>query len=314
MKRQPRNSERDDLAGSRNSVQGDSPDWATMQLDQDMSTSRDDDGVERQRAQLSQVIAARVIPRLLLAHVHEVRQSKASGLSGFKAPVATRRPDLNIDEHVAEFADLITNRDGAVATNYFKDMMDEGAPVEALFHELLGPAARRLGELWDEDINSMFDVTQGLAHLQQIVRIFSPEFQNQSANGVSNRKALLMPLPGETHVFGITMVEQYFRREGWHVWGGPPATMAETVALAGSMWFDMIGFSVSRVPNPEKLAKDILIIRKAARNRNIAIMIGGAAFLQDPGLCALVGADATASDGEQAILKVNNMTGKPVLI
>lgn len=90
--------------------------------------------------------------------------------------------------------------------------------------------------------------------------------------------------------------------------------MAETVALAGSMWFDMIGFSVSRVPNPQKLAKDLLIIRKAARNRNVAIMIGGAAFVQDPGLCALVGADATASDGPQAVSQIHTMIGKPVLI
>jgi MerR family transcriptional regulator, light-induced transcriptional regulator len=311
MKRQPRGLEQDVMAGCQSASRADGQDWASVQLGTGLGGS---DGVDRQRSDLAQIIAARVIPRLLLAHVQETRPAKSGGLNGFKSPVPMLRPDLKIDTHVDEFADLITNRDGAVATKYFEAMINGGAPVEALFQELLAPAARRLGELWDEDINTMFDVTQGLAHLQQIVRTFSPDFQKQSASGMDNRRALLMPMPGENHVFGITLVEQFFRREGWHVWGGPPATMAETVVLVGSMWFDVAGFSVSRVPEPKKLAKDIAIIRKAARNRKIAIMIGGAAFLEDKELYARVGADATAIDGAQAVMQLNSMIGKPVLI
>ncbi len=267
-----------------------------------------DDGVDSQRAGLARIISARVIPRLLLAH------GQTQNNRGFKAPTVRLTKDYHLNERVGEFADLVVNRDGAVATTYFKDMLDDGASIEALFEDLLGPTARRLGELWDDDINTMFDVAQGLGQLQHIVRTFSPEFQNQRSSHVANRKALLMPLPGETHVFGIGLIEQYFRREGWHVWAGPPATMAETVALVGNMWFDMIGFSVSRVPNPEKLSREIRIIRKAARNRNVAIMVGGAAFLKDPSLSALIGADGTASDGPAAIRQITAMIGQAALI
>jgi len=79
------------------------------------------------------------------------------------------------------------------------------------------------------------------------------------------------------------------------------------------MWFDMVGLSVSRVPEPEKVALDIRLIREAARNRNLPVMIGGVAFVAQPELAAIVGADATATAGQQALLQIAEMIGRPSL-
>ena len=255
-------------------------------------------------AKLARLIEGKVLPHLLLAY----RQG------AFNAPTDGTMSEKAIGEHVGEFADLVINPDAAVSTVYFENMIAEGASVEALFRVLLAPTARRLGELWQEDINSMFDVTQGLAHLQQLVRTFSPEFHEQGNHPLSNRRALLMPLPGEQHTFGISLVEEYFRREGWHVWGGPPNSFEEVVALVSSMWFDMIGFSVSRVPEIGPLKSQITKIRAAARNRNVTIMVGGRPFVENPDLVELVGADATAADGPRAVSRMSTLNTRAIAL
>jgi methanogenic corrinoid protein MtbC1 len=85
--------------------------------------------------------------------------------------------------------------------------------------------------------------------------------------------------------------------------------MEELVALVSTMWFDVIGLSAGRVEDPEKLAFDIRVLRSAARNRNVAIMVGGWPFLQQPQLAYQLGADATAADGPQAVSQIGAMLG-----
>lgn len=250
-----------------------------------------------QQSSLARIIESRVIPKLLLA-----RQQQ-----GFKPSLDAPQEQTDMGERIGEFADLVIESDSRRATSYFQDLVTNGASVEALFHDLVAPTARRLGELWDEDINTMIDVTQGLGHLQHVVRTFSPVFRNESSAKPSGRRALLIPLPGEQHTLGISLVDEYFRREGWAVWGGPVATMEEVAALVGTMWFDMVGLSVARLTEPEQLAFDIRVIRKAARNRNLVIMVGGKTFLDNPQLAALVGAEGTASDGRRALLQLEDM-------
>ncbi len=253
---------------------------------------------------LQRLIEGRVLPRMLLAYRQSLLQKEPqkgreleARTSGTDAAVATDESNAN----VGTFADLVIRPNAAEAITYFEDMIASGTPVETLFRELLAPTARRLGELWEEDINSMMDVTLGLAHLQQMVRIFSPDFHDQHTPSASNRRVLLMPLPGEQHTFGITLIEEYFRRDGWHVWSGPPQTLDELLALVGSMWFDVIGFSISRSPDVPVLKRTVASVRKFSRNPDVVVMVGGSPFVEDPSLVKEVGADATAADGARAV-------------
>jgi MerR family transcriptional regulator, light-induced transcriptional regulator len=256
---------------------------------------------QSQRTKLSRIIENRVIPRLLVAH----RQN------AFRAPLLTTIAPAEMTARVGEFADLVIDVDGRRAVSYFKDLIEGGTSVETLFQDLVGPTARRLGELWDEDINSIMDVTQGMGHLQHLVRTFAPDFRTEKNPVPSTQRALLMSMPGEKHTLGIAVIEEFFRREGWAVWGGPVETLDEVVALVGTMWFDVVGLSVARVTDPEKLSFDIRLIREAARNRNLAIMIGGLPFLKDPRLSAVVGADSTAANGQDAIAQLGNIIPAP---
>ncbi len=249
---------------------------------------------------LERLIANTVVPRLLLGS-RTGSEAQASALRTL-TPVTM--------EHVGEFAELVISRDISESTRYFDALRANGATVEVLFQDLLAPVARRLGELWEEDINDFIDVTRGVAQLQQIVRDYSVAFHSEARQPIANRRALLMPMPGEQHNFGIAVVGEHFRRAGWHVWGGPPRSLDDVLELVGGQWFDVIGLSVGRLDDPAKVSADIARIRQRSLNRSALVQIGGKPFTDNPALVASVGADATAIDGRQAVLQVSAMIEK----
>ncbi|OYW52292.1 MAG: hypothetical protein B7Y80_19830 [Hyphomicrobium sp. 32-62-53] len=250
-----------------------------------------------QLAVLERLVQSTIVPRLLIGSRTAFAQSPED-IPG-STPVTL--------ENVGELAELVIRQDAASSIAYFEGLRAAGTSVEVLFQDLLAPVARRLGELWEEDINDFMDVTRGVGHLQQIVRQFSDEFQQEVCQPVSNRRVLLMTMPGEKHMLGIAIVGEHFRRAGWHVWGGPPRTIDDILELVAGQWFDAIGLSLSLIPDPESVAADIAKIRRASMNKHVIVQIGGRPFVEDPSLVAAVGADATALDGRQAVLQVTSM-------
>ena len=156
--------------------------------------------------------------------------------------------------------------------------------------------------MWKEDLCDFTQVTTGLWRLQQVLRELSSAFHDEVVGLDPNRYALLVPAPGEQHTFGLVMVAEFFRRAGWGVWSGTPESMADLLAMVRGEWFAVVGFSVATGSRLEALAAGIRRVRRASRNRNIGVMVGGPLFVEHPDLVAQVGADATASDGRQAVL------------
>ncbi len=222
----------------------------------------------RQLAVLEKLIENSIVPRLLFGS----RTAFHSVISDEQASIAVTV------ENVGELAELVTKQDAAASIAYFETLRAGGASVETLFQDLLVPVARRLGELWDEDINDFMDVTRGAGQLQQIVREYSEAFHREARQPVANRRMLLMTMPGEQHTLGISMIGEHFRRAGWQVWGGPPRTKNDILELVEAQWFDVIGLSLSRVPNSTIIASDIAQIRQASMNKGVIVQIGGRPF------------------------------------
>lgn len=244
-----------------------------------------------QRSALKTVIENDVIPRLLLTN--EAASSEASGqLAKLAAELA---------ERVGEFAELVVKQDDKVALGYVEQLIAQGVPIEAVFGDLLAPVARRLGELWTEDINDFFDVTTGIGRLQHIVRTYGADYCEEGHLPLTSRCALLMPVPGEQHTFGISLLRENLLREGWRVWCGQCTSMDEVVQLVKIQSFDMVGLSASALEQPDDLARHIKRIRSASINKALKVLVGGYAFNTRPDLVSVIGADGTAADARQAV-------------
>ena len=248
---------------------------------------------------LEKIVANRVIPRLLLANALP-QDPAAASMTGLQPTQSY---------NVGEFAEIVINRDVSASIDYCDKLRSNGASIESPFQDLLAPAAHRLGELWEEDINDFIDVTRGFTHLHQIVHSYSDQFKVEGRRPASHRRALLMPVPGEQHTFGVALIGEQFRREGWRVWSGPPRAIDEILELVDGQWFDVVGLSLNALSDTSRIEHDIHAIRKASHNSSVKVLIGGRVFAETPKLAAAVGADATAVDGRQAVTQVTKMIG-----
>lgn len=245
-------------------------------------------------ARLTQAVETEIVPRLLLAG--RITPPTATGL--IAAPADSVQ--------VVALTKLVLASDPAAASAFVEALHADGQPLESLYLDLLTPTARRLGRMWDDDTASFADVTLALQQLRGVLRDFSAEFAPPvPASRGPRRRVLLVPVPGETHGFGLAMVADFFRRAGWDVASGPVASRTELTGMVGRETFAILGFSVGCDDSLDALATAIRAVRRASCNRAIGIMVGGPVFIDHPELAALVGADATAADGRQAILQAD---------
>lgn len=243
-----------------------------------------------QIAALTRAIEHEIIPRLMLAH--RVPRD-CLDVPGEQAPALT-------EADVERFTRLVLEGNDDTTLACVEDLRLRGVTVESLYVELLAPCARRLGTLWTADLCSFTDVTLGLGRLHQLLRHLSPELVPGAEVVPNGLKALLVPGPGEQHTFGLVMVAEFFRRDGWEVSGGPWEEGALAAERAAQEWFDVIGFSLAAEVHLDGLARCIREVRRQARNSQVGIMVGGPVFASHPEYVRSVEADIAVGDGRQA--------------
>ena len=249
------------------------------------------DASSRKLMGLMKAIEGEIVPRLVLS-----RRAARRAAGARSAEVAT--PD---DDNVTELAMMLLKHDASVALAYVESIRDVGAPLDAIYLNLLAPAARRLGELWQEDRCTFVEVTLGLCSLHQVLRRLSPQFVGQAGAAGRGKRILLVPAPGEQHTFGLMMVVEFFRRSGWDVRYQAAEYVDDLMRLVRGEWFSVIGLSIGCQTRIESVAPVIRSLRRASCNHGLGVMVGGAIINARPDLVPLLGADATAGDGVHAV-------------
>ena len=238
---------------------------------------------------LGRTIENELIPRLMLA---------------FDSTPHSTPTVENLAELVEDFVALVVQQEAHVAVRYVDTLRSKGTPLATLYLDLLAPAARKLGEMWEEDEVSFSDVTIGVCRMHQVLLEFSRCFDATSRDSGDIRNALIAPSPGEQHTFGLFMVMEFLRRDGWTCYSGTPATNRDFVKLAESQDFELIGLSVSADRHLDDTRKLIAELRRIS---NAKIVVGGRCFLDRPELAEDLGADAMATDGREALRVVDRL-------
>ena len=239
-------------------------------------------------ARIVKTIEQDIIPRLVHAH------RPAS------VPVAQGRPAMVGTTAVGGFVHAVLALDDGAWQTVTDRLLTDGMAVSNIYLHLLAPAAEELGRMWDEDLCSFTDVTLAVGRMQRVLRSLSPAFGHEVDHPQNGRRVLLLPAPGEQHTFGLAIVAEFFRRAGWDVVGDGEARSVDPTALVRSEWFDVVGISAGTDARMDWLKSGIGAVRGASRNRGVAVLVGGPWFAADVGRVREVGADGTASDGQQA--------------
>ena len=198
------------------------------------------------------------------------------------------------------FLQSIIQEDEQLLDETLREIRSRGVLVESLYIDLFAPAARQLGEMWDNDLCDFSTVTVALGRLQRLLRELSPAFGAEVDHPTHGRRALFVQPRDEQHSFGLSIVAEFFRRSGWDVLGGVGGAVADPARKVREEWVDVIGFSIGTDYSIAWLTDCIRTARETARNPNLKVLVGGPPFIARPELVALVGADATAKDAREA--------------
>ncbi len=250
----------------------------------------------QRRSMLAQAIESQIVPRLV------VRRGGASVIQTHSSATAL----MPMPEDATELADLaMTGAKAEVRQRVQEAAVRQG--VESVCLELLAPAARYLGALWEEDLCSFTDVTLGMLSLQDALHTVTAENHFAQIDGFRRHRIALASAPGEHHSFGLSMVSTFFQKAGWSVTALHDSTLPDLAALLRREWFGVLGISVGSEARLERLAAVLPRLRDVSRNASISVMVGGPIFVAHPELAAQIGADATASDGVQATWVAENL-------
>ncbi len=238
---------------------------------------------------INSVLAGDIIPRLLMAH------------SAGASTLVPGRERLIDATDIQRFAELPLKLEAPNLLEEVEGFLKKGVSVETVYLDMLAPAARRLGQMWENDECDFVDVTMGLWRLQEVMREVSSLVPPVRSAAVSIRTALFCPIPGDVHSFGAQMIEEIFARGGWQSEVLLQPERRELLDYIAHRPLDLIGLTVSRDCPSSALASLIKAIRSVAINPVLTVLVGGNIIQKNPGLIEDIGADGTGADARAAL-------------
>jgi len=253
--------------------------------------------VADRQGSLARIVSGEIIPRLLRLHTEIVPDAPL-----IDDLIKSLKPD---SADVDALAHIILGDDLDAAADYITVMRDRGLSMGSLYVELLEPTAQYLGKMWDNDECDFVDVTFGVARLKLLLSIFNdthtlPEFETR-------RQVLMANAPCNQHVFGAEMIEKLLTAGGWRVDTEFSGEQGEITRAVSENWYAVIGLTAGSDIMVDGLTSVIADVRRASKNPDIGIMVGGPIFTANPALAVEVGADATAPNAPAAVLAAQKL-------
>ncbi len=241
------------------------------------------------RAAMRSVLESQIIPRLL-----QVTRGTAANAAAAEA-VAPSAADLDT------FSRLCAAGDRAACTALIDRLMDQGLEADSVLVDLVAPAARLLGQRWEDDTLDFMSVTVGLVLMHELIHALGYEVHDGPQESSFLRRVMLASAPGSQHVLGLSIVSEFFRKAGWQVVLEVSPSRAELCRAVGNEWFDLIGLSVGLESQLADLPALVGTLRAASRNPQPPVMLGGPVFLLNELDAAQFGAQAICRDARESL-------------
>lgn len=246
-------------------------------------------GQAEQIDSVNTIIESEIIPRLLMAHSATDTRTRPRLMRSITADEASRFAVLPLR---LEAASLLEEVDAFIA---------KGASVETICLDLLAPAARKLGEMWERDECDFLDVTMGLWRLQEVMREVAARSPVDFSGLALPYSALFSPMPGDHHNFGTLMLEEVFARGGWRSEALIKPERRELLDRLARQSFDLVGLTLARDCPSAALTNLIKAVRNVSANPHIIVLVGGRMVNENPEIATEVGADGTGADALTAL-------------
>jgi methanogenic corrinoid protein MtbC1 len=239
---------------------------------------------------LTEVIETQIIPRLVQAH--RVAQTEVDP--------TTKGPGIS-PKQLATFVALSKSSKASETTQFIDELLHQGITTDRIFLELIAPAARQLGLMWEQDLCDFTEVTCGLVRMHEITHRLGFEYQNGPQLGGDVQRIMLASAPGSQHFLGMTIVSDFFRKAGWDVVIEISLSEKELVHAVSNEWFDVIGISCATEAQLKNLPDLIRALKAASGNPEPGVLLGGPIFTVQTHNARSLGADGICVDVKEAV-------------
>lgn len=177
---------------------------------------------------------------------------------------------------------------------------DAGMAVGQIYLEVLQPALREIGRLWQQNEISVADEHLATAITQAaMARLYEQVFTWQYGTGHTLVAACA---DVERHEIGLRMLCDLLELEGWETtYLGATVPVESLVSMVRKRRPTAVALSVALAPHLPRLRTMIQALREAMGDAQPLIVVGGRPFLEDPELATRLGADFTAPDASAAV-------------
>jgi methanogenic corrinoid protein MtbC1 len=203
------------------------------------------------------------------------------------------------------FVARLLSADATGAIETVRRLERDGASYTRIADTLLADAARQLGQRWENDTLSFYDVSVAISTLCRV-------------NAVVRRAALAMPggdgasalfvtLPWQAHTLGIILAAEAFRQHGWDVHLKLETDPDTVLELVSSTTFTLVGFTAGRADSLGDIAA--LIERLKATRRAPRVLLGGIASNRSEEVARSTGADLIVASIEDSLERAAELRG-----
>ncbi len=225
----------------------------------------------------------------------------------FRMPRHENVADLPTQSEIDLLCAALLSGDDRAADQFILAARRDGVDTAAISRGYVAGAARKLGQMWDDDRISFIDVTLACGKLYGIIRGLRHVLAPQIVQGRETRPALFALVPGETHTLGIEIATDHFRRDGWDVDMLMGLDHDAMVAEADLRHYEAIVL----VANSDRMLEPLTRLSLALRiTQPLAhLIVAGGILDHHPDILRLVGAEAVMADLDSAIATLRDVLG-----
>jgi methanogenic corrinoid protein MtbC1 len=214
---------------------------------------------------LHRVLATKVIPQLLTAAMQ--RDELIADCGSHRAPPT--------EAEVHRIGRLALLQDMPELARTVAAMTAEGLPLRSVLLDTIAPAARWLGQQWENDEISWMETTIGLSTLERLVAVLAhdaPPVEETAGRGL----VALFAEPGEQHTLSIRVLGELLRGAGYRTLVDPRMPPDEVLHLVQSHHVSMVGMTTTTGSHVEMMRRLVADVARTSRNPHVLFVVGGA--------------------------------------
>ena len=215
--------------------------------------------------------------------------------------------DGPLGDLAARFLDSLLRGERHVASKMILDAVESGASVKDVYLHVFQRSQHEIGRLWQMNRLSVAQEHYCTAATQLVMSQLYPRIFNNRKNG---RVLVATCVSGDMHEIGVRMVSDFFENEGWDTFYlGASTPAASVVQTLRDRRADVLAVSATMSFHLRAVTDLIEAVRASDVGERVKILVGGYPFNLVPDLWRIVGADACASDAQDALAVAARLAG-----